>query len=514
MSASGIATDRLVATGESADAHTATRTAGSADWSLLRALAKEHPNDFRRRLAQLAQTGHCRRPIRLRGEVFSMSGPRVRTHYSTRNEPGGVLLVRCRNRRAAICPSCAWEYQGDVWQLIYAGVAGGRKGVPEEIALHPMVFVTLTAPSFGRVHTRRSDGSCHRHPGLTTGSECPHGRPARCLEHHPEDDPILGVPLCDECYDYEGAVRFNWHAPELWRRFVIATRRELARQTGTSEFACAARYRLSFAKVAEFQRRGVVHFHAILRLDGTDGPFAPTDDHISAEDLCAAAEAAATRVWVDGSDHRSATRATFGQQTQVRQIQVTDDGLAPDVVAAYLAKYSSKSADDLVAEQADGARSTACDPRHNHLRLMAATAQLLDAYTPGTGHWSHMLGFRGHFASKSRSFSTTLGALRRARTAYRARGQRQPADRLRAWSFAGSGHRTRFEHALATLRSDKRIPGDQPRDRTRYRDEGRRNRREATARIPLRDIAFSTRARGAARSATRASAARTGPKKE
>jgi hypothetical protein len=28
--------------------------------------------------------------------------------------------------------------------------------------------------------------------------------------------------------------------------------------------------RLSFGKVAEMQRRGVVHYHAIIRLDGTD----------------------------------------------------------------------------------------------------------------------------------------------------------------------------------------------------------------------------------------------------
>jgi hypothetical protein len=93
--------------------------------SLTRELARAHPDDFRRRLAQLRQIGHCRRPIRLRGETFTQSrSGALRTLYSTRREPGGVILVRCRNRRASICPSCAWEYQGDVWQLIYAGLAG------------------------------------------------------------------------------------------------------------------------------------------------------------------------------------------------------------------------------------------------------------------------------------------------------------------------------------------------------------------------------------------------------
>jgi hypothetical protein len=76
----------------------------------------------------------------------------------------------------------------------------------------------------------------------------------------------LGRPLCPDCYDYPAAVVWNAHAPELWRRTVIGIRRrldKLARQHGT-------RVKLSYAKVAEFQRRGLIHFHAIFRLDGHD----------------------------------------------------------------------------------------------------------------------------------------------------------------------------------------------------------------------------------------------------
>ena len=39
---------------------------------------------------------------------------------------------------------------------------------------------------------------------------------------------MLGEPLCELCYDYRGAVAFNWFAPELWRRFTIDVRRALA----------------------------------------------------------------------------------------------------------------------------------------------------------------------------------------------------------------------------------------------------------------------------------------------
>jgi hypothetical protein len=78
--------------------------------------------------------------------------------HSTASESDRALIVRCGKRREACCPSCAHEYRGDVWQLVYAGLAGGRKGVPAQIAEHPQVFVTLTAPSFGPVHNRPDDG--------------------------------------------------------------------------------------------------------------------------------------------------------------------------------------------------------------------------------------------------------------------------------------------------------------------------------------------------------------------
>ncbi len=47
--------------------------------------------------------------------------------------------------------------------------------------------------------------------------------------------------------------------------------------------------------------------------------------------------------------------------------------------------------------------------------------------------WAHMLGFGGHFSTKSRRYSTTLGALRRARVAYVIRRRRGDTLPLEAW---------------------------------------------------------------------------------
>ncbi len=68
--------------------------------------------------------------------------------------------------------------------------------------------------------------------------------------------------------------------------------------------------------------------------------------------------------------------------------------------------------------------------------------------------WAHMLGFRGHFSTKTRRYSTTLGALRTARAEWQrlqaaiARGEtpHDPAAEpeettlvLAHWAFAGTG---------------------------------------------------------------------------
>jgi hypothetical protein len=220
------------------------------------------------------RAGGCIQPVLVRGRVDHIDGAtgELLHRYTSVHEPGGVLPIACKTRRASQCPPCAEVYRADTYQLIRAGLTGG-KGVPDTVTTHPCVFVTLTAPSFGPVHAcREKDGRvlrCHPRRGNRT---CPHGNRLSCTEKHAPDDDRLGDPLCPDCYDYAGSVLFNACAPELWRRFTITLRRTLARRTGLTNKALAAQLRVSFAKVAEYQRRGAVHFHSIIRLDGPAGP--------------------------------------------------------------------------------------------------------------------------------------------------------------------------------------------------------------------------------------------------
>src|SRR3954452_25326619 len=116
--------------------------------------------DFDAVEAQLRSSGHCARPVLLKGSIETCDGHGHKRVWPTDTEPDGVLRKACGNRREAVCGPCAERYRQDAYHLIGAGMRGG-KGVPESVVEHPAVFMTLTAPSFGPVHTRtlKADGT-------------------------------------------------------------------------------------------------------------------------------------------------------------------------------------------------------------------------------------------------------------------------------------------------------------------------------------------------------------------
>ena len=114
----------------------------------------------------VARVGNCAHPIRLAGSSHTVdkSTGEIISSYRSTSEPLGITYVRCGNRRASQCLSCSRLYAADMFHLIRAGVTGG-KTVPTSVSDHPLVFATLTAPSFGKVHIHRgATGSCHPGP--------------------------------------------------------------------------------------------------------------------------------------------------------------------------------------------------------------------------------------------------------------------------------------------------------------------------------------------------------------
>jgi hypothetical protein len=170
----------------------------------------------------------------------------------------------------------------------------------------------------------------------------------------------------------------------------------------------------------------------------------------------------------------------------------------PEMVAAYIAKYATKAADDFGLHH----RRLPEAGSLNRLNLSDHIKRLLQTATGITGQasavitalgedadavgvdgtdnatviadartwlpilkWLHMLGFRGHFSTKSRRYSTTMGQLRGERRAWREAHTptRPPLDHgicpdelepttlviVRGWAFDGAGWLTTGDAALA-----------------------------------------------------------------
>jgi hypothetical protein len=444
---------------------------------------------------QFSSADACSHPIRLTGQITAVdraTGQRADvfktwTEFEVPAAPGFTETVRaddplyvdCGNRREEICPHCSQVYKRDARQVVLSGLSGG-KGVPGSVAEHPCVFATFTAPSFGPVHARRErDGKvlpCR--PRRDANKRvCPHGRDISCNVRHCPDDPRLGRPMCPDCYDYDRAVIFNAGAPEVWRRFVTYLPRHLARVAGIRVKDCRELVKPRFVKVCEYQARGVIHYHAVIRLDANvkdetafahPGPFWTAEHLKTAVELAAAQASALCPVPALG---RSAL-VRFGPQTDVRVVRSgTETALSRQAVANYIAKYVTKAV-GIPGMPATRVRhpselpSLRCSAHH---KRMIETALAL-----GYGRYAHQFGYGGHPITKSRRYSVTFGYVRRERAEYRKAqrwpdGERDPWGRplderlvlvLADWSYAGTGYTPRTSGAELALTSADMALGD------------------------------------------------------
>ncbi|MGH3049341.1 MAG: replication initiator [Gaiellaceae bacterium] len=344
----------------------------------------------------------CSHPIRLRGwqERIDAETGELLAQIVTAREPGGVLLVACGDRRAASCPSCAELYKHDAFQLVAAGLRGG-KGVPDAVAGHPAVMVTLTAPSFGPVHTIRDrDGSCP------------------CGGRHPPDDDALGTPVNPSTYRYLEQAVWNHLAPTLWKRTVLAIRRNLACELGVARHRLGSVARIRFVKAAEFQRRGTVHYHAVIRLDGPG-------KHVLREPPARCTFALLERVTRDAARRvevsANGQRVRWGRELEIVRLNAGEVGRAAGYVAKYATKATEIAADGLLLRRVRSWRELiALDAPEHAKRLVEAAwrAGSIEGLERAR-RWAHQFGYGGHTLTKSHDYSVTFGALRDARAAWR-----------------------------------------------------------------------------------------------
>jgi hypothetical protein len=442
---------------------------------------------FGRFRGQLRSSGYCARPVRLRGEIRTCDGQRV---WSTVGEPDGVLRKACGNRREAVCPQCAERYRQDAYHLIAAGLRGG-KGVPASVTAHPFVFVTLTAPSFGAVHTRplRADGKPALCRPRRDAPTCEHGVRLSCGQVHDEHDSRLGQPLCVDCFDHQAAVLWNNTLGELWRRTTVYLPRHVAAAVGITQKRLRELARISYVKVAEYQARGLVHVHVAIRLDRAmpnyrQGEIRPPDARFTSQLLEQAAhgaiDAVSAPIAEDLAAQVSEQRVRWGHEREVRPIE------HPGQLVGYFAKYSTKSTEEAGGllhpiDEAAVEHVNVTDHVRGYLRAaftLHHTAQRArhgrraqrepDArrkrHDPRLARNAHKLGYRGHCLTKSRRWSTTFMALRQAREQHvreqllacrdapgdqRRLAELDAQDRVARFEFAGVGHLTAADAFLA-----------------------------------------------------------------
>ena len=386
--------------------------------------------------------------------------------------------MRCGNRRADRCPSCSRLYAADTFHLIRAGVAGG-KGVPEPVADNPLVFATLTAPSFGAVHgppapplpaPMRPSGTVPARaaqgllPGARTGR--PGARPASVrgllrlrvaralavvgaravapLHHRPQAPPgaaARGRPG-PPGRRREPAVRQGRRVPGPRRRAL--PRPDPPRRPTRRRWFRPSPDRGHRRRPRRGRRAGRRRGHP-RRRPGHPGRHDPGSRSArrSTPASCGPLGAPTTPMPRSAPSRSPATWPS----TRPSPRPTPRPGQPPPAAAA-----RHRPA---LAAQADAARR----PHEPPYRLL--------------GRWAHTLGFRGHFSTKSRRYSVTLGRLRRARQ----RAQIRIAAAARAgttvdlrdleaelladdtdeatlvigsWAYAGSGWANAGETALAT----------------------------------------------------------------
>ncbi len=445
----------------------------------------------------------CLHPVRLSGswQITDKTTGHVLTRPDGRPaETSGHILSPCGNRRESVCPACSDRYAADAFQLMRAGLSGGSKGVPVTVSDKPRLFVTLTAPSFGPVHNRRTKN------GKVL--------PCRCGRYHHEHDPLIGQPIDPDGYDYTGHVLWQAHSGKLWNRFTQKLRRHLARAAGLTVRDFTDHARLSYAKVAEFQRRGIIHFHAVIRLDGPDGaidatPAWGTVDLLSDAVRAAHADTAVTSPKFNGQ----ALTFAWGEQVDIRPIRPAEarrfedehGTISDDRISSYVAKYATKGTGKSEAADRPIRSRTVIEllrTTEHHKQIMRTAWDLgapivcPDCHPHGEhqtgpggcacktiGHcgtcdnggwipgpldelnlrrWTHMLAFRGHFLSKSRAYSTTFKQLREDRQIWRFEQNLAElgveADTVAVvnhWDMTSVGHRTDEERELAAAIAER-----------------------------------------------------------
>lgn len=342
--------------------------------------------------------------------------------------PGQEVWLRCGTRQISACPPCAALYRGDARAIIFEGLRTALDHGEQ------LVFLTLTAPSFGETHRVPPTPSPRLNRRQRAAWEKRYLRACPCgTQHAPGDRRFIGVPLRPSLYDYDGQVRWNSEAGRLWSRTADEIRRRLDLDT------------LPYIGTTEWQARGAVHLHLILRLSA-DTDLGLIEDRARGQRSEVIEQACAASATFTGPN-RTGTRLAWGRQCVAELVQAERQAFR---TAGYLAKLVGYAVKDLGTSD-DGSPPAAMMQIH-HRRLTEAARAMTCGQPGGEQHSEcryrqtgesegvpvvnarrsrcrslrhRQWGWRGHVLRRSRSWSTLTMGQCRARRAEFGRLQRE-----------------------------------------------------------------------------------------
>lgn len=372
------------------------------------------------------------RPETTHTTVESRQGPGgcVNPQPFVNTTTGEVVHRRCHGRTQDQCPSCASLYAGDVKQIVRSGLAQNLESGQQ------VWLVTFTAPSLWRPGTPDERGGVHRfyskywelvkRPNASRKQKAAAFQKALCsyctktareeakiagrrvgdvsaVVHGPSD-PLAGIPVFLDAFDYQAAAAWNWNLGDLWHR--------------TTTYVQRAGGEMVFVKAVELQRRGLAHVHAI----------------IGGADLTEAA----LRQAVAAVNDSLPENAGWGPQLDIQLLRPKGDRKRRTIggVANYLAKYITKdSAASIAGLAADHPHATA---HFNRFRNAARLhAERHGRWTPGEPCPEE--GCRGELQRVS-EFSNRLECSRRRR-GFQCAGQARDRTEFYAHRLGLRAHR-------------------------------------------------------------------------
>ena len=239
------------------------------------------------------------------------------------NEATGELVqIRCGSRSEKKCSGCSWLYKKDTAKIL-------RSGLMCDGGAFRYFFLTLTAPSFGKTHLVPKRGE---------------RRKCGCGAWHDaeKDIDIRGVPLDCDKYDYEAQALFNYRIGKLWNATLSLLRKDLDG--------------LAYAKVYEWQQRGALHAHVLLRVPASSctGLVADVAGYIGAR---------AASVTALGGDMR------WGERRDCKEIK---GGADADSVIGYLKKAVAYVTKDVCEERPSGVSRN-----KRHIAMLEQSARVM-----------------------------------------------------------------------------------------------------------------------------------------